>query len=86
MLYEVITYVFEELQIDMKTQTVKNSANALLAACKRAYTEILAQTGQKVRMTWYTWNGGVATDLEANNLLRTALQNIANHPDSYNFV
>jgi hypothetical protein len=36
---------------------------------------------KKVRMTWYTWNGGVATSLEANNLIRTALQNIANHPD-----
>jgi regulation of enolase protein 1 (concanavalin A-like superfamily) len=74
-------YVLEEIQVDMKTQTVKNSANALVNACKRAYTEILQQTGQKVRMTWYTWNGGVATSLEANNLIRTALQNIANHPD-----
>lgn len=74
-------YVLEEIQIDMKTQTVKNSANALVNACKRAHTEILQQTGQKVRLSWYTWNGGVATALEANNLLRTALQNIANHPD-----
>lgn len=73
-------YVFEEIQFDMKTQTVKASANWLLDACQRAYTEILQQTGEKVRMTWYTWNSTSTTDLEANSFLRTALNNIANHP------
>ncbi len=79
--FKAKNYVLEEIQIDMKTQTVNNSANKLMSACKRAYTEILQQTGEKVRLSWYTWNGGVDNLSDANNMLRNAFENIAQHPD-----
>ena len=74
-------YLLEEIQVDMKTKTVSAGANSLLYACERAYNEVFQATGNRIRMSWYTWWGfnDDPTILQVNSGVKNAFVNIAEH-------